>query len=58
MDVPDLFYFFRSGDGDGEVRGARKGGPVFIENPRRRVSKERGGGVGGSESAGNFGGGG
>ena len=36
-------FFFCSG-GEGGVRGAREGGPVSIENARRGVSQERGGG--------------
>ena len=37
VDVPDIFYFFLLGEGEGGVRGARKGGgdPFFIEHPRR-----------------------
>ena len=32
----DIFYFFLLGEGEGGVRGARRGaGSVFIENPTR-----------------------
>ena len=36
VDVSDIFYFFVVGEGEGGVRGARRGGGRFyIENPRR-----------------------
>ena len=36
VDVSDIFYFFLLGEGEGGVRGARRGvGSVFIENPTR-----------------------
>ena len=34
-DVSDIFYFFLLGGGEGEARGAGKGGSVLIEYPRR-----------------------
>ena len=42
VDVSDIFYFFLLGGGEGGVRGARRrGGSVFIENPRRGGLPER-----------------
>ena len=36
MEVSDIFYFFSLlGEGEGGVRGARRGGSFFIENARR-----------------------
>ena len=53
-----FYIFFLLGGGEGEVRGDREGGGrVFIETPRRGVSRE--GGRGGREGVcGEFGGGG
>ena len=46
MNISDLFYCFLLGGGQGEIRGARKGGIgfFFIENARRRVSHHSGAG--------------
>ena len=42
VDVSDIFYFFCSGEGKGELEAQGAGeGSVFIENPRRGVSRER-----------------
>ena len=37
VDISDIFYFFPLGEGEGGVRGVRrgKGDWFFIENPRR-----------------------
>ena len=43
MDVSDIFFLLGGGKGRG-VRGARRGGWFFIENPRGGVSRRRGGG--------------
>ena len=58
VDVSDIFYFFLVGEGEGGVRGARKGGGLFflLEFPggagfsRRRRCREAG-----SVSAANWG---
>ena len=43
VDVSDIFYFFLLGEGEGGVRGARKGGGrFFIENPTRGGLSRRG----------------
>ena len=34
VDVLDIFFFFRSGEGKGESEGVGRGS-IFIENPRR-----------------------
>ena len=45
VDVPDIFYFFLLGGGEGVVLGNREGGgSVFIENPRRGGGLPEGGG--------------
>ena len=60
MDVSDIFYFCLFGEGEGGVRGARKGGDrFFIENPRREEFPGEGprGWEGVCNELGNFGGG-
>ena len=59
MDVSDIFYFFRLGEGKGESEapGWGRGSVFFIENPRRGVLPGKGGGRGeaaGRVSVGNW----
>ena len=56
MDVSDILYFFLVGEGEGGVRGARRGrGRFLIENPRRVGGFQEGEGRGaGRVSAANW----
>ena len=49
MDVSDIFYFFRTGEGKEESEApGRGGGAVFIENPKRGGGLQGGRGRGAS----------
>ena len=57
MDVSDIFYFFLRGEGEGGVRGARRGGGIhfLLKIPGGGGGVSRRGRVAGRVSAANWG---